>query len=242
MMKLSITPIFVAVVFAFCVAITRRARSIDSITAAEARSVYMLILTFFIWTLMAVWLGIRETHLALMPRIPLLWQALVPVSLLLAAFAFSGSLRTGLRGIACSTPGHWLVFFQAFRIGALGGIMKGIQGEITSGYVFWIGIPDFLFGLSALVVGWLLVQKTIGPRFLIAWNLAGVMLILLPTFVPINYWMNEPGFFFIFEFPMVLAPSIIVPAFISLNLLHAWGLFLHQKGYRGQANFRAEAA
>ena len=113
------------------------------------------------------------------------------------------------------------------------GIMKGIRGEVTSGYVFWIGIPDFVFGVSALVVGWLLLRKAVGPRFLIGWNLVGFALIILPTFIPMNYWMNEPGFIFIFEFPMILAPSIVVPIFISLNLLHAWGIFATAKKDRG---------
>ena len=107
----------------------------------------------------------RGKHLELMARVPFLWQAFVPVALLITAFTFSGTLRSGLRGIATSTPGYWLVFIQALRIGALGGIMKGIRGEITSGFVFWIGIPDFLFGVSALVVGWLLLRKDVGPRF-----------------------------------------------------------------------------
>jgi len=34
--------------------------------------------------------------------------------------------------------------------------------------------------------------------------------------------MNEPGFTFILEFPMVLAPSIVVPILILLNALLAW--------------------
>ncbi len=232
MMKLSILPLFIAFVFLFCIAITRRARSNESIGAAEARSVYALILTFFAWTLIAVVMGIKGTHLELMQRVPLLWQALVVVTLWSLAFTFSGTLRSGLRGIATSTPGHWLVFVQALRIGALGGIVKGIRGEITSKFVFWIGIPDFLFGVSALIVGWLLLRKAIGPRFLIAWNLIGFGLIVLPTFLPTSYWMNEPGFSFIFEFPMILAPSVVVAIFVSLNLLHAWGIFVTEKGNR----------
>ncbi len=231
-MKLSILPIFVAIVFIFCAGITRRAKSHQAINAAEARSVYALLLAFLAWTVVAVVLGIKGKHLELMARVPFLWQAFVPVVLLSTAFTFSGTLRSGLRGIATSTPGHWLVFIQALRIGALGGIMKGIRGEITSGFVFWIGIPDFLFGVSALVVGWLLMRKAVGPRFLIAWNLVGFALIILPTFVPMNYWMNEPGFTFIFEFPMILAPSIVIPTFISLNLLHAWGIFVTEKKNR----------
>ena len=137
----------------------------------------------------------------------------------------TGIVRNGLRGIATSTPGHWLVLIQALRIGAIGGILKGVRGEVASDFVFWIGIPDFLFGLSALAVGWLLLRKAISPRVLIAWNLVGFSLIFLPTFVPMSYWMNEPGFRFIFEFPMVLSPSIVIPILISLNLLHTWGIW-----------------
>ena len=186
-MKLSILPLFVAFVLIFCIAITRRARSNESITAAEAGSVFALLLTFFGWTLIAVVLGIRGTHVELMARVPLLWQSFVPMVLWGTAFTFSGTLRSGLRGIATSTPQHWLVFVQALRIGALGGIVKGIRGEVEPSFVFWIGISDFLFGVSALVVGWLLLRKAAGPRFLIAWNLVGFALIIVPTFVPMNY-------------------------------------------------------
>ena len=229
-MTLSILPIYVALVFIYCIAITWRARSNQSINAAEARSVYALLLAFFTWTIVAVFLGIKGTHVDLMAHVPLLWQACVAMVLWSTVFTFSATFRKALRGIATSTPGHWLVLIQALRIGALGGIVKGVRGEVTSGFVFWVGIPDFLFGLSALVVGWLLSRKAIGPRALIAWNLVGFSLIILPTFVPMSYWMNEPGFSFIFEFPMVLSPSIVIPIFISLNLLHAWAIWRTMEG------------
>jgi hypothetical protein len=74
-----------------------------------------------------------------MDRIPLLWQACIAVFILVIALILSRNLRSGLLGLASGTPWHWLVFFQALRIGALGGVMKGIKGEITSGFVFWIG-------------------------------------------------------------------------------------------------------
>ncbi len=228
-MRVSIVPVFVVILFSFCVFITGRSKKNQSINIDEERSVYLLLLSFFIWTTISVVLGIKGIHLSLKEQIPLLWQACVPVVMLATGLILSRTLRSGLRGIATSTSGPLLVFIQALRIGALGGIMKGIRGEITSGFVFWIGIPDFLFGVSALVVGWLLLRKAVGPRFLIAWNLVGFALIILPTFVPMNYWMNEPGFTFIFEFPMILAPSIIIPTFISLNLLQAWGIFVTEK-------------
>jgi len=224
-MKASVLPILVLLIFIFCIGITRRARLNQSISVAEGRSVYALLLAFFAWTVIAVVLGIKGIHPSLMEHIPLLWQACVPVVLLTIGLIFSRTLRSGLRGIVATTPWHWLVFAHALRIGAIGSVMKGIKGEITSDYVLWVGIPDFLFGLSALVVGWLLLRNAVGHSFLAVWNLVGASLVLLPTFILMNYWMNEPGFAFIFEFPMVLAPSIVVPIFIFLNLLMAWRIF-----------------
>ncbi|MCH7567689.1 MAG: hypothetical protein IH787_08555 [Nitrospirae bacterium] len=224
-MRFSVLPIFVIILFIFCIGITRRAKLHQSINVAEGRSVYALLLAFFAWTLIAIVLGIKGIHLSLMEHIPLLWQACVPVVLLTIGLIFSRTLRSGLRGIAATTPWHWLVFAHALRIGAIGGVIKGIKGEITSGFVLWVGIPDFLFGLSALVVGWLLLRNAVSHSFLAIWNLVGVLVILLPLFIPMIYWMNDPGFAFIFEFPMVLAPSIIVPIFILLNLLMAWRIF-----------------
>ncbi|MEE8348094.1 MAG: hypothetical protein V3R94_00875 [Acidobacteriota bacterium] len=226
-MKISILPIFILFVFAFVVWMTRRARHHRSITGEEARSLYSLIGALAGWTLVSTGLGLAGLHTSawLLQTVPLLWQAVLPVVIVMTAFMFSERLRSALRGVARSTPAVWLVLIQALRIGALGGVIKGITGEITSGYVFWIGIPDFLFGLSAIAVGWLLLRGSIGPRFLVAWSLTGAAIILVPTFAFMGYWMNEPGFTFIFQFPMVLAPSIVVPMFISLNALLAWRSF-----------------
>ena len=224
-MKLSILPIFVIIVFSFCIFITRRAKKNHSINTAEVRSVYLLLLAFFVWTLISITLGINDLHVTLMEHVPLLWQANVAIVILVIALFFSRNLRSGLRGIASDTPWHWLVFFQALRIGALGAVIKGIKGEVTSSFVFWVGGPDFLYGISALIVGWLLLRKAISNRFLMVWNLIGPAIILLPIILLMNYFMNEPGFTFIFEFPMVLAPSIVVPIFLCINFLLAWRIF-----------------
>lgn len=226
-MDFSILPIFVIGVFSFCFFIARRAKKHHLINKAETRSVYFLLQMFFIWMLISVVMGIKGIHESpsLMERVPLLWQTNVPVVILIINLFFSRNLRSGLRGIAAGTPWHWLVFFQALRIGALGGVMKGINGEITSSFVFWVGIPDFFYGISALIVGWMLLRKAISNRLLMVWNLIGPAIILLPIFIFMNYFMNEPGFIFIFEFPMVLAPSIVVPIFLFINFLLAWRIF-----------------
>ena len=226
-MKLSVLPILVIGVFAFCIFIARRAKRSQAINTEEARSVYLLLLAFFVWTLTSIVMGIKGIHASprLLERIPLLWQASLPVVILVIGLLLSPTLRSALRGIASSTPWHWFVFFEALRIGALGTVVKGIKGEVTSSFVFWVGIPDFLFGISALIVGWLLLRNAVSNGFLMIWNLIGAAIILLPTFLFMNYFMSEPGFIFIFEFPMVLAPSIVVPIFIFLNVLLAWRIY-----------------
>ncbi|MDJ0991378.1 MAG: hypothetical protein QNI85_15265, partial [Desulfobacterales bacterium] len=49
-------------------------------------------------------------------------------------------------------------------------------------------------------------------------------------------FMNEPGFGFILAFPMVLAPGVVVPFLIFLNLLAAWKL--RQTPERGECRAR----
>ena len=240
-MRLSILPVLVILIFAFCIFITNRAKRDQSISKAEALSTYCLVLAFFAWTLILIALGINGMHVSLMESVPLLWQACVPVIILTIGLVLSQNLRSALNGIASSTPRHWLAFAEALRIGALGGVMKGIQGEVTSSFVFWVGIPDFLFGASAIIVGWLLLRRALSDGFLILWSLIGASIILLPTFLAMNYWMNEPGFDFIFEFPMVLAPGIVVPMFIFFNLLLAWGVFQSTKSQAAAEKVRTHS-
>ena len=236
-MKLSIVPLFVLLVFAFCIFITHRARRDEAMSEIETRSVYIFIGGLFLWTVAAAFLGLRGIHSSpeLLDRVPFLWQAFVAVAMWMAMYIFSSTLRGALNGLADSTPATWLVFVQALRIGALGSIMKATRGEITSDYPLWVGIPDFLFGASAIVVGLLELRKPGSYRkTLVAWSITGAAIILLPTFGLMPYWMNEPGFTFIFEFPMVMAPSIIVPIFILLNFLLAWKAM--RQGVNGRAH------
>jgi hypothetical protein len=224
-MKLSIVPIYVLLVFSFSVYITYRARRDDSVSMPEARSVYLFITGLIGWTVVATVLGLRDIHTApwLLDRVPILWQACVAVSMFMGMFALSHTFRRALDGLADATPTTWLVFFQALRIGAIGTVVKAVRGEITSSFPLWVGIPDFLYGVSSIFLGWLLLRGSVGhPTTLVIWALAGAGIILLPLFGLMPYWMNEPGFSFIFEFPMVMSPSIIVPILILFDFLLAW--------------------
>ena len=224
-MKPSIVPVYVLLVFFFSIYVTYRARRDDKISTPEARSVYLFITGLFGWTVVATVLGLRNLHAApwLLERVPLLWQACVAVAMFMGMFALSRTFRRALNGLADATPATWLVFFQALRIGALGSVVKTVRGDITSSFPLWVGIPDFLYGVSAIFLGWLLLSSPVGHRTtLIAWAIAGASIILLPLFGLMPYWMSEPGFTFIFEFPMVMSPSIIVPILILFDFLLAW--------------------
>lgn len=223
-MKPSILPVFVLAVFAFSLFVTRHARRDDKVSAAEARSVYLLVAALFGWALVALGLGLRNLHTSpwLLENVPLLWQSTVSVVIATVAFTLSRTLRNALGNLADATTASWLVFFQALRIGALGTVVKVAQGEIDSSFPLWVGIPDFLYDTSALMIGALLLRGAVSDRALAAWGLLGAAVIVVPLFFFMPYWMSEPGFIFIFEFPMVLAPSVVVPMFILLDGLLAW--------------------
>ncbi len=118
-MNISILPVFVIIVFAFCIFITRSAKRNQAINTAETRSVYVLLLMFFIWTLISIAMGIKGIHASpsLRERIPLLWQTNVPVVIVVIGLLLSRTLRSALRGIASSTPWHWLGFFRGYALG-----------------------------------------------------------------------------------------------------------------------------
>ncbi len=234
----SILPFYLVIVFGFSIGIAHRAAIHGSSSRRETRGVNILLGTLFIWALVCAAMGLKGLHTspALLAALPFLWQAVVPVMILAAGLLCFPGLRRALGKIAVSTPLAWLVWIQVLRIGAAGGIIKGLRGEILSSYVYWVGIPDLLYGLSALVLGVLLLFRSVDRRSMLIWHLLGPAIILLPTFGFMPFFMKEPGFGFILAFPMVLAPGVVVPFLIFLNLLAAWKL--RQTPERGECRAR----
>lgn len=208
----------------FCGWMAWRAYSHNNIDRRQAVWVFLLVGVLTGWAIVLHQMGVRGLHLdPLKEQIPFLWQACVPVALV-AGFLLIGPARKGLVEAALAMPWHWLVWMQSLRVAALGSLMKWYSGDIESSYVPVVGIPDFLYGLSAIAVGWLVFRHKIGNRFLLGWSLLGAAIILIPTFGAMPYWMQEPGFEFIFAHPMVMAPGIVVPLLVLLNLLLAWAI------------------
>lgn len=220
-MEFSTVPFLVVAVLAFLAALVRRASNDAFIDSSQARSLYSFIAVLIAWGGASTVMGVQGIHSnpSLIREVPLLWQSCVAIVVVCGFYALSPRFRGSLVGLALGTPTTWLIWIQALRIGAIGSVFKVFSGEIQSGFPLWVGIPDFLFGLSAPVVAWLVFRGSIGESTLAMWGGLGAAIILIPTFGFMPYWMSEPGFGFIFEFPMVLAPSIIVPALVLLNAL-----------------------
>ncbi len=220
-MQFSVVPFFAIGLFAFLGWLVRRASREAFIDAGQARSLYGFLALLIGWGAVSTVMGIRGLHATpwLLREVPLLWQACVAISLLCGFYALSPTLRSSLEGLARGASTTWLIWVQALRIGAIGSVAKALSGEISSSYPLWVGIPDFVYGLSAPIVGWLVYRGVLRDKALAIWGGIGAAIILVPTFGFMPYWMSEPGFSFIFEFPMVLAPSIVVPVLILLNFL-----------------------
>jgi len=229
-MSFSLPPLFALALLAFLLWMACRARRSAAISSGQSRGAYGLVAALALWSVVLVALGLGGVHeaLAAWPVAPqVLWQAVVPVAIVMLALLVP-SLREALAILGDVTPWRALIAIQAFRIGAIGSVVKALRGDISSSFPLWVGIPDFVFGASALLVAVLYARGRIEhrPTFLTAWSLVGAAIILVPTFGLMPYWMHEPGFAFIFEFPMVLAPGIAVPVLVLLNLLLAWRSFV----------------
>lgn len=118
---------------------------------------------------------------------------------------------------------------HALRIAAVGGVAKGFAGVLPASFAFPVGIPDLLFGVSTLLIGVFWPNGGLSRRTLIVWNIVGIA-VILPA-APLLMQMGLPGPLYtltsapdargLFEFPLVLAPTLIVPFFIFTNAVHA---------------------
>ena len=127
--------------------------------------------------------------------------------------------------------------FEGLRVLAIGGIIKGYKGEFSPLYAKDIGIPDFLIGILALTGAYLIYKGVWANRAAIAINLLGFIVIIPFGIGLINFGLEGPLYYIyetpstatIFEFPMALAPTVVVPIFVMVNLFVAMRLFQQSK-------------
>lgn len=204
--------------------------SIRTIKLGKLRRYYAIMIPIWL-SLLACW-GMYSKELAMtgvydskafLDTMPMFWIPLVPIGIT-AVMMLLPSFRFAVVTIISShqTAFIWL---QALRILAIGTLIKMYMGVFPVSFAIAVAIPDMLFGLSAIVVARKSMRGTLSPKCLFKWNILG-LLAVLPA-APVIGQMALPGamYYFtslpdgraLFDYPMVIAPSLVVPFFLIMN-------------------------
>lgn len=226
-MTLSLTPFLLLAQLGFVFFLSRRI-ALQSDQIDLHRAVTLFLIWVAAYGLLTSVLGARGFFIdeGLMPYLPGLWLQVITVTICVLPIMLFSELRAGLAGLVEGTPLHWLAYFHALRISALGTAYKTSTGEFPLYFELFVGIPDLLFGMSALWVGSRLHRGQMSRRGFMIWNLIGA-LVIVPS-APILLQMGLPGPLHIFTdlpdaravftYPMSIAPMIVVPLFVLINL------------------------
>jgi hypothetical protein len=126
----------------------------------------------------------------------------------------------GTRHFLAVTPPERLVYLQAFRI-----LMEIIlwalytQGRAPGLITFEGRNVDILIGLTAIPVGWMVVERRAWPDWVaVVWNVAGIVILAnvvvhaqfaLPS--PYRAFVTTPTTAFLGTFPYIWLPGFLVP-------------------------------
>lgn len=190
-----------------------------------------------VWGAVSAWFSLNGIYdaQAFLTLIPGLWVPLVPIAIT-AAFALFPAFRRGLTALV-HHHARFIIFVQSIRVTALGGVAKGFAGLLPASFALPVGIPDFLFGLAG---AWLALAWPKGgwsTRTLVIWNALGIAAIVPAA--PILMQMGLPGPFYtfsgmpdarvLFDYPMVMAPTLLVPFFVTINAVHIFVLWRQRR-------------
>ncbi len=231
-MTWSLIPFLFALQVVFLAHYIIRARRHDLATKAEAFGlafgVFVLIAWFGTsWALGQSGYYLREGFLKTFPG---LWLSMVPVVLAVTTWVVVPTLRSGLPKMLDAIPRESWAWLQVLRIAAIGTLLKTFSGEFPIYFELFVGVPDLIFGVSAVFVALSCRRGTMSARRFRVWNLIGAGIIVLPAGIIIQMGLpgamqvftEEPTTIEVLRFPMVLAPSVVVPLFVLFNLLAAW--------------------
>jgi hypothetical protein len=226
LLSTSSVPLTSAIYGATWLWLSHRAVARNFITGYQRWLVVCWIFVLSIWGGASAFLAVSGFYssAAFLALLPGLWWVLIPMAVT-ASFAAMPAFRGGLIEIVRQEP-KAIIALQVLRITAIGSVFKAANGLLPVWFAGPIGVLDALFGLSAI---WLLTtwpKDGRSPRQLIVWNAAGVALLFA---TPLMIQMGLPGPLYIltslpdasalFEYPMVLAPTLIVPLFLVASVI-----------------------
>lgn len=241
-MTLSTIPVLFALQLAFLFAIGLKARSYAAVVAAF---VVGFVLTGWGGVSAAMALsGVYETNwfLALFPG---LWLPTIPFVLAFAVLLIP-AVRSGFLLMCDATPDHWFVAIQILRVAAVGTLIKTIQGDFPLEVELAIGLTDLAFGLSAIWLFFKARRNQVSADALMLWHIVGVLIIIIPGEIamqtglpgPMRVFTQYPTSEVMLDLPMVLAPSLVVPSFLLLNILAAFAAYLRPTSRLTERNIK----
>ena len=206
---------------------------------------YWFVLVLTIWGSVSAGLALSGSYRSsqFLMFLPGLWLPTVPFLLVGAILLTGPTCRACIEELAHTTPAHWLIALQCLRISAVGTLFKTFRGEFPLQVEIAVGLTDLVYGLSALFLYRHVKSGHLSSDALLIWHLTGCLIILIPgelaimTHLPGPLLLADGGAVgSMLEFPMVLAPSLVVPIFLLFNLLGAYSakmnLSLKSKLYR----------
>jgi hypothetical protein len=247
-MKFSMLPFLYLIQAIVIIRATQATYLAGQISQYQRRLVAIVLGVLTLWGGASVYLGMSGYYQSksFLSSLPGLWIAQVPVLIVMVPWMVSKTFRQGIDAIIDQTPLYLIMGFEGLRIFALGGIYKGFTGGFSLFYATFVGIPDFLYGVTTLIAAVLIYRGVWKERSAILINLIGFVIIVPIGMLLINvglpgamYMIAEtPSLKTIFELPMALAPTLVVPIFVMINLLVAVRLI--QRSYNAKSNERVQ--
>ncbi|RMG16265.1 MAG: hypothetical protein D6729_11050, partial [Deltaproteobacteria bacterium] len=127
-----------------------------------------------LWTALLAWAFVTAllaaSHIYLHPTFlslaPGYWLPFVPVALAAFLLAASGATRAQLASLLRRAPPPWLTAVHAVRILAAGSLVKAAAGLFPHSFAWYVGLPDMVYGISAIPVTFLAARHRLGDRTL----------------------------------------------------------------------------
>jgi len=227
-MQFSMVPILFFIEAALIYIAAKKTLDAGLINPQQRRLVNSLLVALGIWGIISSYLSINGFYHAetFKNSLPGLWITQIPVLIVVIPWMLSKPLRQATDSIIDNTPLHLIMAFEGLRVLALGGIIKGFKGEFSLFFAKVIGVPDFLVGLTSLVAAYLIFRGVWKTRAAVVINSVGFLVIVPSAMILMNFGLPGPMHFVdetpslttIFDFPMVLAPTLVVPIFAIVNL------------------------
>jgi len=225
-MHLTSLPILIIAIFVFLAFLVLRLYKFDRLNASERNSLAALLIILLVWGGCSGYLSSTGVYVSVnfLQLSPGYWLPYIPVITTVTLVVLITPLRVGLRKFVDYVPDHWLTGIHMLRILAFGTIIKATMGVFPEKFAWFVGIPDLLFGLSAIPITLLAQQKRLNDDIILLWHLAGALVIIVPAIALMHIFMKEILFLELFAFPMALAPTLVVPILVMLNLMVVWRL------------------